>query len=258
MRKRLTPRRVTLAVVGLLAVAAVTAALRPKAAEVETAVARRAPLRVTVDADGRTRVRERYTITAPVAGRLARVALVEGAAVRAGDVVARLAPTPLDEPAARQARAALDAARAATIDAEARVPLAEASLEQAQRDAERTQRLVDAGALAPRALEDAALAMHTRATELRSARAHLASARAEVARASAVLLHAGVGSGLVLVRAPAAGWVLRVPDRSERVVAPGAPIVEVGDTRGLEVVADVLSSDAARRRSSAACATETR
>ncbi|AHG92597.1 efflux transporter, RND family, MFP subunit (plasmid) [Gemmatirosa kalamazoonensis] len=248
MKKRSKMRRALIAATAVAVVAAVTGALRPKAAEVETAVVRRAPMRVTVDADGRTRVRDRYVLAAPVAGRLARLPFAEGAVVRAGDVVARLAPVPLDEPSARQARSRLDAARAAASEAAAQVTLAEASLEQAQRDEERTRRLVAAGALAPRAAEESALATVTRAVALASARGRATSARADVAQAQAALLYAGEGAAVVLVRAPAAGRVLRLPERSERVVAPGTVIAEIGDTRGLEVVVDVLSSDAARVR----------
>src|SRR5687768_15560034 len=100
-----TVKRVVLAAIGVLVIAGVAAALRPDAIEVETVAARRAPLRVTVDAEGKTRVRDRYVIAAPVAGRLERVPLAEGATVRAGDVIARIAPAPADEPSARQARA---------------------------------------------------------------------------------------------------------------------------------------------------------
>jgi len=107
--------------------------------------------------------------------------------------------------------------------------------------------LLDAGAIAPHAVEDAELAVQARAAEVAAARAHAVATRAEVAQATAALLYAGADEhGVVLVRAPAAGRVLRLPDRSERVIAPGAVIAEIGDTHGMEVVADVNSVDAAR------------
>lgn len=251
-----TVRRLVLAVVGLLVIAGVAAALRPDTLEVETALVRRGPLQVTVDADGRTRVRDRYVVAAPVSGRLERVPLAEGDVVRAGDVIARIAPAPFDEPSARQARARLDGARALAVQAEARVRLADAALGQARRDAGRTRRLLDAGALAPRALEEAELAARARADEYAAARAQATAARADVDAATAALLYAGGDAGdaggpargVVTVRAPSAGRVLRLAERSERAVAPGAPIAEIGDTRRLEVVVDVLSSDAARVR----------
>lgn len=248
-----TVRRLVLAVVGVLVIAGVAAALRPDTLEVETALVRRGPLQVTVDADGQTRVRDRYVVAAPVSGRLERVPLAEGDVVRAGDVVARIAPAPFDEPSARQARARLDGARALAVQAAARVRLADAALGQARRDAGRTRRLLDAGALAPRALEEAELAARARADEYAAARAQATAARADVDAATAALLYAGGDAGgpargVVTVRAPSAGRVLRLAERSERAVAPGAPIAEIGDTRRLEVVVDVLSSDAARVR----------
>lgn len=89
--------------------------------------------------------------------------------------------------------------------------------------------------------------MQLRDGELVAARAHAAAARAEVNQASAALLYAGGETGaVVLVRAPSAGRVLRLAERSERIVASGATIAELGDTDGLEVVVDVLSCDAAR------------
>ncbi|HEY0971611.1 MAG TPA: biotin/lipoyl-binding protein, partial [Gemmatimonadales bacterium] len=113
-----TTRRVVLAMVLVVVVAGIVAALRPDAVEVETALVRRAPMRVTVDEEGRARVRDRYVVTAPVAGRLERMPLTEGDSVRAGDVIAHLAPVPLDEPAARQAGARVAAARALVREAE--------------------------------------------------------------------------------------------------------------------------------------------
>ena len=246
VRRTPTVRRVVAAAVVLLALAGVGAALRPDAIVVETATALHAPMQATVDAEGRTRVRDRYVVAAPVSGRLERVPLQEGDLVRAGDVVARIGPAPLDEPSARQARARLDAARALLREAATRVRTAEAASAQAGRDAGRARRLHEAGALAPRALEEAELQAAARADELAAARAHAAAAEAEVAQATAALMHVGGGGeGVVPVRAPAAGRVLRLAGRSERVIAPGATIAEIGDTRGLEVVVDVLSSDAA-------------
>ena len=246
---RVTTRRVVLVAVALATTGGVALALRPDAMEVETATLRRAPLQVTVDAEGETRVRDRYVIAAAVSGRLERVPLAEGAVVRAGDVVARIAPAPFDEPSAQQARARLAGARAHAAEAETRVRGAAAAAVQARRDADRTRRLLEAGAVASRALEEADLAARAGADELAAARAAASAARADVGQAEAALLYAGGGtSGVVVVRAPTSGRVLRLPERSERAVAPGSLIVELGDTRRLEAVVDVLSSDAARVR----------
>ena len=94
--------------------------MRPKPLLVDTAVVDRRPLEATIEADGRTRVRERYLIVAPVAGRSSGLIAVEGAVVRAGDVVARLTALPLDSQAIAQARARVDAASALALEAAGR------------------------------------------------------------------------------------------------------------------------------------------
>jgi HlyD family secretion protein len=232
--------------VTLVAIAALVPLLRPSAVEVETGLVREGAMAVTVDADGRTRVRDRYVIRAPVAGRVARLALVEGAAVRAGDVVARIAPQPLDRAATEQARARLDAATTLTRDAAGRVTLAAATRERQQRELDRARRLLGAGAIAPRDAEAAQLAAQSAASDHATALERAQAAEADVRQARAALLALGDGDQAeVAVRAPAAGQVLLVPERSERVVAPGTPLMDVGDPRRLEVVVDVLSADAA-------------
>ncbi|HYD54367.1 MAG TPA: HlyD family efflux transporter periplasmic adaptor subunit, partial [Gemmatimonadaceae bacterium] len=240
-------RRLVLAA-SLVALAAVVAlVLRPERLPVDVEAVRRGPLEVTIDAEGRTRVQDRFVVVAPVTGRLERLAIAEGAPVRRGALLARLAPAPSDEPTARQARARAESARAALAGAVTRVHLAATAADQAARDARRARAVADAGGLAQRALEEATTAERLRVDELAAARAAEAAARAELAQAAAALLYArGDGHAATLVRAPGDGIVLRIPDRSERVVAAGTPIVEVGDTRHLEVVVDLLSGDAAR------------
>ena len=225
-------------------------ALREPPLEVDIGTVRRGALQVTVDAEGKTRVRNRYVVTAPVTGRLERIDIPEGTPVRAGDVVARIAPVPLDAQAVRQATARLAATRSLTRDAETRVRQARATLEQERRAAGRIDRLVRAGALAERELEDAQLTVRLREEDLAAAEARSRAAVAEVdqARAALIALSGGQPGTRVLVRAPAEGCVLRVPERSERVVAVGTPSVEIGDPTALELVVDVLSSDASRVR----------
>ena len=249
MRDVFTRKRIIIATAVAAVIAAVYWVFRPDPVDVEVERVRRAPVRVTVLAEGKTRVRDRYVVTAPVTGRLERIMLREGALLRPGDVIARLAPVLVDEPASRQARARLDAARALRAEADARVRLAQAAAQQAQRDLARARTLASAGALSRKALEDADLAARARGDDARAARAHAAAAEASVQEAAAALSYnsgAATPRSVIAVRAPAAGRVLRIPDRSERIIAAGAPIVELGDTRWLEVIADVLSSEAAR------------
>jgi HlyD family secretion protein len=224
--------------------------MRESPIDVDTALVRRATLMVTVDAEGKTRVRDRYTLTAPIAGRLHRIDLPEGTHVRAQDIVARISPMPLDVQSLRQAEARVAAATALAHEADTHVRQARASLEQEQRSAVRAVRLAEAGALAERQREEALLSVRLRDDELTGAVSRARAAAADVQQARAALIAVGGGSPAVTVpiRAPADGCVLRVHERSERVVAPGSPIAEIGDPAALELVVDILSSDAARVR----------
>jgi HlyD family secretion protein len=243
-------RRVAWVLAALLAAAAAVWALRPSPLEVETAVVDRGPLRETVDEDGATRVRDRFAVAAPVGGRLVRIDLEEGDAVAAGEVVARIAAPPLDPRTAGEGAGRLAAARAGVRQAEARVAQAAAAHAQALRESERARVLADAGALSRQEREEAELQAATRAREVDAARALAAAAAAEATAAEGALRDAapegGVRGPVVEVRAPVAGRVLRVAERSGRTVAAGTPLVELGDARALEVVVDVLSADAVR------------
>ncbi|MCK6556127.1 HlyD family efflux transporter periplasmic adaptor subunit [Candidatus Binatia bacterium] len=227
--------------------------LRPRPVRVDVAVAARGPLRVTIDEDGETRVRERFVVAAPVAGHLARIDLKAGAEVRAGEVVARLDPLPLDPRSRAEARARLEAAEAAQREATARVAQARASLEQATRSARRARKLAKPGTISPEELELAELAETTRQKEVEAALFAASVAAHNVDAARAVLLApdgataARCGSEpCVEVRSPISGRVLRVAEPSERVVPVGTPLLEIGDPMALEVVVDVLSADAVK------------
>lgn len=223
--------------------------LRPKPIAVDIAVATVQPLRATVDADAVTRVRNRFTVTAPVAGLLHRLALTEGDAVRIGQVVARIAAAPVHETELRVALAKLDAVRASGLQADQRLLAATEALAQAQRDDRRARTLLAAGAIAEHDAELAALTVTNRRAELNVARAQQRVARDELAQARAAVDAMSATAGMtMLVHAPASGRVLSIPDRSSRVVAAAAPLLEIGDEKSLEVVADVLSSDAASVR----------
>jgi HlyD family secretion protein len=245
------------ALFGVLAVAAVVAlALWPETAGVDAAVVTRGPLVVTVDEEGRTRVRDRFVVSAPVSGRVLRIELEPGDRVERGDIVARLdaGPAPLlDTRAREEAQAALNSARAAVAGAQAEAQQARAALAQAERELERAQRLTAGGALAAQERD-------ARETEVRLAResVNMASsaveaARAEVVRAEARLAsgRAGAASGVVAVRAPASGVILRRMRESESMVPAGEPLVEIGDPAEFEIVADLLSTDAMRVKAGA-------
>jgi HlyD family secretion protein len=255
---RVTRQRVVAAGAACVGLALAFWVLRPRPIRVDVATARRAPLQVTVDEEGETRVRHRYVVAAPTNGRLLRLAVDEGDAVEPGQVVARVEPAPLDPRDTASARAQLEAAAATQHAADAREQRAEAMLAQARRDAERAARLHRAGTLSDDALERARLGETSAVREVEEARHAAEAAVHEVEAARAVLMAAstpgaaGDGSAppcagaapCVEVRSPVAGQVLRVREESERIVAAGTPLLDVGDPASLEIVTDILSTDA--------------
>ena len=222
------------------------------AVEVETAVVRQGHFEETIREDGQTRVRERYVVAAPLAGTLLRIALKAGDTVKAGDVVASIQPNraPLLDPRARiEAEQRLGAAEATLQRTAAVVAQAEGVARQAETEADRSRVLVAQGAAPRSRLERDALALHTANRELDAARLaqHAAMHEAEVARA-ALFLESGESNvdAPAPVHSPVSGRALRVTRQSEGPVSLGAALVEIGDPSDLEVVADVLTTDAVR------------
>jgi HlyD family secretion protein len=215
---------------------------------VETAVARSGTLIVAVEEDGRTRVKDRYLISAPLAGTVTRMRLEPGDSVRRGTVVARLLPSasPLLDPRSRaEAEARVAAASAAVSQAGAAVDRARVAAGFAKRDADRQRALLREDATAPQIAERAELAERMGQEDLASAEFARRVAASELQLAQAALTRLDAPSGdTMLIRSPVAGQVLRVLQESEGVVQPGTPLVELGDPRVLEVVVDVLTTDA--------------
>ena len=235
---------------------------------VDTAVVARGTLRVTADDDGRTRVRERYTISAPIGGRLLRTALRAGDSVRAGEtVVAEFAPTSpelLDARTRAEAQARLRRAEAAGLEADARREQAEADIVYAAAELERMQDLAAGGIESREALDRALRDERRAASGLRAAEfaVQVAQYELELARASFVesdpveLASDGAvdprlqrnAAGALPLHSPIQGRVLRVFEESARTLTAGTPILEVGNTAALEIVADYLSQDAVKVR----------
>lgn len=245
----MTKKRAIIAGIVIVIGVLVWRALRPAAVEVDLAQATVGAMQVTVDADAVTRVRAHFAIASPVAGLLERIPLVEGDSVQRGDVVAVVMAAPADPTTRRVADARPDVARAARAQASARAAQVVSALDQAEREAGRVRALAAAGALADRDVERATLTTDGYRRDLEAARAQQRLAEAELEQAVAAADAAtGAKGAATAVRAPASGRVLRIPERSARVVAPGMPIMEIGDPSALEVAADVLSSDAASIR----------
>lgn len=247
MFRILTDRRVlaSIALIGsLLAVA-----LWPRAVVVDVARVARGPLVVTIEEQGRTRVRDRFRVAAPVAGRVLRIELEPGDRVTRGDVVARLRPgaSPLlDARMQAEANAAIKSAEASLGRARADQQRARAALAHARRKLSRSRDLHASGA-APQADLEARDTHVSVAAEAEAAAAFaVRAAAAEVERAKARLAAATADDtdGIILVKAPIDGIVLERFHQSENVVAAGEPLVDIGDLQRLEIVADLLSTDA--------------
>ena len=223
---------------------------RPEVIEVELHEVMPGPLTVTVDEDGITRLREHVEIAAPVSGRMLESSLQPGDSVTRGQVVARLAPAPLDARGGREAEAALAGARALREAGTARVQQAEIALDEARHDRTRAERLAEAGAIAQRELEGAIATEKMRQRDVEVSRSSAEAAAQDERRARTALLGSGPGQqdarGLVEIRTPMTGRVLRMLQEHERVIPAGTPLLEVGDPSRIEVLVDVLSADATR------------
>lgn len=207
---------------------------------------------VTIDEEGRTRVRDRFVVAAPVAGRVLRIGLEPGDAVRKGEVVARVQAEPpalLDARTRAEAQAALDSARAALGRAEAEEQRARSSLAQAERELRRTRELAAESLATTQQLDAREAEVRTGQDQVSVAEYAVLAAAAEIERARARLATAPARSGSgreVSVVAPVDGVVLRRIRESETVVPAGDPLVEIGDPARLEIVVDLLSGDAVR------------
>jgi len=250
MQGRKAGRLAAASVVAVTAIALIVLAFRPSPLEVETAHVVRGPLRVTIDQEGETRARDRFTISSPVMGRLLRVELDDGDAVRLNQVVARIDPLPLSQREREEVYARVEASRAALRQATARAARAREDWEQARRDRIRAEHLAKEGVISIQALDLARNTDITSAREFEAAQysVQVATSELRIARAGLISIETEPGKPrpLIELRSPVSGNVLRVLEKSERVVQAGTPILTLGDPDKIEIVADVLSTDAVK------------
>jgi HlyD family secretion protein len=232
---------------GLLAVA-----MRPRPLPVDAAPLTRGPMRVTLDEEGRTQVKRRYLISAPLAGKLLRVELKAGDHVNEGTVLARLVPldAPLLDPRTRaEQEARLHASEAAMAQAQANVARARVADASARADLVRKRQLAQASAISSRDLDMAETDAAARLQDLASAEFGAKVANHQLAEARAALERRRSGRlDEFEIVAPTSGQVLRVLRESEGVLTAGTSIIEVGDPSVLEVAADLLTVEAVRLR----------
>lgn len=234
----------------LVAGALLTVALWPVRSVVDAVPVTRGAMDVTIDDEGTTRVRHRFIVSAPVAGRLDRINLDPGDPVVAGrTVVARLvaAPGALLDP---RARAELDgvatAAQASLGQARASRDQAQVALTRTRASAARQEQLGHDGLVSPDAVEAARAEARVAEEALHAATFALARVESEWRAARARLATPAAGGAPVIVLAPVDGVILTHHRESQAVVPAGEPLLDIGDPRDLEVVADLLSSDAVR------------
>lgn len=227
----------------------------PRPLVVDAAPADRGPLTVTVEEEGKTRVTDRFQVSAPVAGYARRITLEVGDGVEQGQVLVHLEPVRsevLDPRSRAEAQARVASARAALQAAGERAEAAAAQADYAAAELKRIQGLFASRHASEDAVERARAEARAAAAEQRSAQFNVKVARFELEAARTALEYAGAGPGsgaeTVAIRAPVAGRVLKIQHKSEGAVQAGTPLLEIGDPRSLEVEVDVLSQDAVRIR----------
>jgi HlyD family secretion protein len=246
----------------VLLVAGAAWALWPRPLTVEAVEIARGELTVAVEEEGISLIREVFRVSAPVAGRLTRVTLHVGDRVEAGQAVASIQPSGpglLDARSRRMAEAAVEASQAAVTLAEANLAQAEAQNNFAAAEWERTRALAERSLVSTRVEQQVQLGADTAREAVAAAQATLAMRRQELASAQAALIEGDEGSGEICcaeVRSPASGRVLEVLTESEQVVQPGTPLMDIGDPADLEIVVEVLSTDAVRIAEGAAATIE--
>lgn len=285
---------------GLGAVGLIALAFRPAPVRVDLVTVERADLQVTVDAEGKTRVQDRFVVAAPVDGRLARIELSAGDEVEQGSVIAQIDPIPytsqVQEAQARiealraeiagvdtqrpknealaQAQARIQSAQATQRQAEAALAEAQAELAQARRDRNRADALASQGAIPEQDRESARLTEVSREQAVTVARQNVESAiasvnatqsdlailqaeqqdpdylldvyQAEINQVEAELARLADDANRTEIQAPVSGRVLRIPEKSARYVTAGTELIELGDAGNLELIIDVLSTDAVK------------
>lgn len=263
MAQRRFSRQVFIATAIVVVASGLAWAFWPRPVMLDFGVVTRGPLKVTIDEEGRTRVREAFIVSAPVNGRLLRIDLNPGDQVEKDrTVVARMRPANpavLDVRTREQAIAAVEAAEAAQKVAESGLEAAQADVDLLRSDLERSRRLANSGTISPAALDRAEGAARASEARLHTAEAAVAQRKAELQSAQAQLigiddigrlnaLEAQLGEELPLL-SPTDGVILRVIEPDETIIPAGTAILEIGDIAGdLEARVDLISSDAVQVR----------
>ncbi len=244
-------RWVMISLVAAAVALAIAYGFMPRPVPTDVVRASRGKLLVTVEEEGKTRVRDRYTVSAPVAGFLRRIDLDVGDSVKKGQTIAVLEPSRssvLDPRARAEAEAVVSAARATLRGVEERRRAAGAERTYATKKLKRTRRLFEAGFVTRDVMDHVKSDAEGAEAQLAAAEAAVRAADFELKKARAVLGYSAAAEAgrVVSLPSPVDGRVLKLHRESEGVVSASDPLVDIGDPRNIEVVAEVLSADAVR------------
>lgn len=242
-------KRILVILLGLAFSALLALAFMPRPVSVELASVVRGPFRQTVNEEGKTRAREKYEVSAPLVGILERISLEPGDPVKKGALLAAIQPqTPAlyDVRTESQLRERVGSAEATKARAGVAVARAEAALKQANADLERSRQLAAKGFISPTQLERNQLTRTLAQRDLQAARFEQQVTVHETAQARAALsrIDRRETGERWQIHSPVDGQVLKVMRESEGPVQIGAPLLEIADPTDLEIVADVLTTDA--------------
>ena len=235
-------------------VAAIVWGFMPRPIPVETAVVKRGPLQVSVEEEGKTRVIDRFVVSAPVAGFARRLNADVGDIVKRGETLLLLDPlrsTVLDPRSRAEAQARVAAAEAALKRAQKDVEAAAAEARRWETQRKRARELHATGTIADEALDEIAASAERSQAQERSAEYAVEVARHDLEAARTALRHSAAQQSekpaeTVAVRAPVGGRILKIVHESEGVVDAGDPLLEIANPRGLEVEVELLSADAVK------------
>lgn len=252
----LSRRDWTIATIVLVLVILIGLSLQPQPVGVDVAQVTRGDLLVTIDDEGQTRLKDVYVVSAPVAGQVRRIDIEAGDSVVAGDTILALFepsdPIMLDLRSRTEAEAIVKAAEAAVGLAEAEQSRTQAQLDYDRAELRRAEPLAERGTISQATLDQRQLSVRTAQASLAQATANFRKVQADLESARATLItsqESETGSDnkdLIPVRAPISGRVLRVLQESEGVLAAGTPLMELGNPAELEIVVDLLSTDAVK------------
>ena len=244
-------KRGLLILVGVLILGGIIYGFIPKPIESEMARATSGNLRVTIDEEARTRVKDRFTVSAPLTGTISRIDLKPGDQIEAGTVITVLKPNPptlLDARSRAQADGNIKAAQASFSQAQSNIEAAEAKHDLAVKELARMKTLLQSKHVSQDLVDIAESQATAAKAALDSATFGKQAAEFQLQMAKAALIEDNIGADLLAleIRSPVAGRVLRVYRDSEGAVQPGEMLIELGDPGSLEIVVDLLSNDAVR------------